>query len=127
MKGTYTVQGPTDRFVDFVTSNFEDCNVLIQKPGDHVIEITVFDYELNSYDGVVGVSDYFKPGPCLPNNNETIKKIGSLLCDKTVGQLAKDKQLEGEQEKFGAGVTLTYLQRKIFPLLKELEVQIETH
>lgn len=60
MTGTYTVQGPTDRFVDFALHNHEDCNVLLQKPGDHVIEITVFDYELGSYDGCVGVSDFFK-------------------------------------------------------------------
>ena len=73
MKGTYTVQGPTDKFIDFVTNNFEDCNVLMQKPGDHVIEITVFDYELNAYDGVVGVSDYFKP-------NKRAMKTKTIIC-----------------------------------------------
>ena len=73
MKGTYIVQGPTDKFVDFATNNFEDCNVLIQKPGDHVIEITVFDYELNTYDGIVGVSDYFEP-------NKRAMKTKTIIC-----------------------------------------------
>lgn len=53
--------------------------------------------------------------------NKKIEKIEKLLCDKTVGILAKDKQLQGESEQFGAMVTLTYLQRKIYPLLKELK------
>jgi len=55
--------------------------------------------------------------------NTTLEKIESLLCDKTVGILAKDKQLQGESEQFGSMVTLTYLQRKIYPLLDKLKVK----
>ena len=44
---------------------------------------------------------------------EIIEKIGELLMDKTVYKV----DLENEDERFGSMVTLTYLQRKIYPLL----------
>ena len=50
-----------------------------------------------------------------------IEKIGSLLCDKTAGKLTKKMELEKESGEFGSLVTLTYLQRKIFPLLDQLK------
>ena len=57
----------------------------------------------------------------MTKNNKTINRIGSLLCDKTTGVLARRKLLSNEIEEFGSLVTLTYLQRKIFPLLDELK------
>ena len=50
-----------------------------------------------------------------------IEKIGKLICDKTAGILVRKKQLQDDGEEFGSLVTLTYLQRKIFPLLDELQ------
>ena len=52
---------------------------------------------------------------------EIINKIGSLLTDKTAGILEKDKQLQGKDERFGSTITLTYLQKKIYPLLEKLK------
>ena len=57
---------------------------------------------------------------------DIINEIGNLLCDKTVGILAKDKQLQGKDEKFGSMITLTYLQKKIYPLLEELKTKVQS-
>jgi len=53
--------------------------------------------------------------------DKIIDKIGELLCDKTCGRLTKDNELEKENGEFGSLTTLTYLQRKIFPLLDQLK------
>lgn len=52
-------------------------------------------------------------------DKETKDKIGSLLCDKTTGQLKKDGQILNDDEELGSLVTLTYLGKMIMPLLDE--------
>jgi len=53
--------------------------------------------------------------------NKIIDKIGALLCDKTAGHLTETLELDKEDGEFGSLVTLTYLQRKVFPLLDQLK------
>jgi hypothetical protein len=52
-----------------------------------------------------------------------LDKIGELICDKTVGKIdcIWDKK---DKAEFGSLVTLTYLQRKIFPILDELRKEV---
>ena len=54
------------------------------------------------------------------NKEKIIEKIGELLCDKTADKLSKKLELEKENGKYGSLVTLTYLQRTIYPLLDQL-------
>ena len=54
------------------------------------------------------------------NKEDIINKIGNLICDKTIGHLKTKEELVNQDECFGSMVTLTYLQRKIFPLLDKL-------
>ncbi len=45
-------------------------------------------------------------------DTEKLNTILTLLCDKTVGKLVKAKQINGEQEEYGALVAIGYCFRK---------------
>lgn len=51
-------------------------------------------------------------------DKQKIEAILSLLTDQNVGLLEKNKQLEGDKEKFGALVFASYAFRKAYKIAK---------